>query len=150
MFGQIPVRSFYRKSSSSTKWVGVVELTDNDFDVGDDDMTDKDNVHPCDDSDSDEPEPDLEPKSKCLAIISQRPSCFVESLKPPYNPLFTVPINYIPFAILPAEDTERFCPLLAFPTSLKLPKEAHRLTGLLAGATTKVPDTLHFKDFQAR
>ena len=43
-----------------------------------------------------------------------------------------------------------FCPLLAFASSHKLPKEAHRLTGLLAGATTEVPDSLRSKDFQAR
>ena len=86
--------------------------------------------------------------SKGLAVISQRRSRSVESLKPTYEPLSTISTKSIPFSIFPAEDTERLCPLLAFTPSPKLPKEAHRLTGLLAGATSEVPDTLRSKDFQ--
>ena len=46
--------------------------------------------------------------------------------------------------------TEEFCQILVFASAPKLPKDAHKLEGLLSGYTTEIPDDLRTLDFQAR
>ena len=56
----------------------------------------------------------------------------------------------MPFSLHPKPCTEKSAFIPAFASAPKLPKNAHKLDGLLAGYTTEVPDTLRTQDFQAR
>ena len=56
----------------------------------------------------------------------------------------------MPFSLHPKPCTEKSAFIPAFAWAPKLPKNAHKLDGLLAGYTTEVPDTHRTQDFQAR
>ena len=88
--------------------------------------------------------------SHSLTLICRRLSMFLESLKPTFNPLDSGLPKSMPFTLCPAKGAESTCSILGFASGPKLPKDAHKLNGILAGSTTKIPDALRAKDFEAR
>ena len=84
-----------------------------------------------------------------LALNSNKISLFLETLKPSFGSMDPQTPKTMPFSLHHKPGTESAL-ILAFASAPKLPKNAHKLDGLLAGYITEVPDTLRKQDFQAR
>ena len=85
-----------------------------------------------------------------LTLNSRQISRFLGSLKSSHSSLDPQTPKPMPFSLCPQPGTEEEAAILTFASAPKLPKNAHKLDGLLAGYTSEVPDTLRMQDFQAR
>ena len=85
-----------------------------------------------------------------LSITSMRPSHFLESLHQTFNQLDSSIPKPMPFSFCPAVGAVSACPIMVFASAPKLPHDAHKLGGILAGYTSEIPDDLRTQDFDAR
>lgn len=83
--------------------------------------------------------------SKPFTVGMDRPSRFIGTLHDTHDPTTSLSHKTIPYQI---ESTAN--PIFAFASAPKLPKDCHRLPGLLAGKTKEIPDELRNKYFELR
>ena len=75
---------------------------------------------------------------------------FLESIKKSHDTTSNRAHESTPFVLLLASNFDSLSKLLASASAPKLSKNCHKLSGLLAGKTKEIPDSLRAKDFEAR
>lgn len=83
-------------------------------------------------------------------IAITKTSRFVETFKGSLDPTVPPSNKPTPYYLEAASDSSAPNLILAFASAPKLPRDCHRLTGLLVGKTKEVPDVLHNKDYAHR
>lgn len=84
-----------------------------------------------------------------LTFTTNKPSRFIESIKE-HHDTTTRTHKVTPFSLLLEPGAESQNKLLAFATAPKLGKDCHKLSGILAGKTREIPETLRSKDYEIR
>ena len=88
--------------------------------------------------------------SQGMTITTNRVSRFLESVKSTYDPTSLQSHKPTPFSLVSSTCADPKCELLGFASAPKLGKDCHKLSGLLAGKSSEVPDNLRIEDYEIR
>ena len=85
-----------------------------------------------------------------MAFTVNKISRFLQSIKESHDTASNHVHKSTQFVLLPESNFDSQSKLLTFASAPKLSKDCHKLSGLLAGKTKEIPDSLRAEDFEAR